>query len=73
MIQIRQEAEDIVTGKQPRDNNVLKNAPHPISVISLADKEWNKYVGHILFSLPLVTLCTGHIRGTLLLTLYRGY
>ena len=44
MIQIRQEAEDIITGKQPQDNNVLKNAPHPLSVISLSDKEWNRYV-----------------------------
>ncbi len=40
MIQIRSEAEDIVTGKQPRDNNVLKNAPHPVSV--LAEEEWSR-------------------------------
>ena len=40
MIQIRKEAEDIITGKQPKDNNVLKNAPHPISVI--AAEEWNR-------------------------------
>ncbi|PCH33969.1 glycine dehydrogenase [Wolfiporia cocos MD-104 SS10] len=42
MIQIRQEAEDIITGKQPKDNNVLKNAPHPISVITLSEQEWNR-------------------------------
>ena len=44
MIQIRKEAEDIITGKQPKDNNLLKNAPHPLSVISLSDKEWNRCV-----------------------------
>ncbi|CAE6400671.1 unnamed protein product [Rhizoctonia solani] len=33
MIQIRKEAEDIITGAQPRDNNLIKNAPHPMSVI----------------------------------------
>ena len=33
MIKIREEAEDVVTGKQPKDNNVLKNAPHPQSVV----------------------------------------
>lgn len=42
MVQIRREAEDIITGKQPKDNNLLKNAPHPLSVISLSDKDWNR-------------------------------
>ncbi|EDR15797.1 uncharacterized protein LACBIDRAFT_243489 [Laccaria bicolor S238N-H82] len=42
MIQIRKEAEDIITGKQPRDNNLLKNAPHPMSVITLSEEEWNR-------------------------------
>ncbi|KDQ20303.1 hypothetical protein BOTBODRAFT_142820 [Botryobasidium botryosum FD-172 SS1] len=42
MIQIRKEAEDVITGKQPRDSNLLKNAPHPISVIALSDAEWNR-------------------------------
>lgn len=42
MIQIRREAEDIITGKQPKDNNVLKNAPHPPSVIVLSDADWNR-------------------------------
>ncbi|KAK0465599.1 glycine dehydrogenase-like protein [Desarmillaria tabescens] len=40
MIQIRRETEDVITGKQPRDNNVLKNAPHPVSV--LAEEEWSR-------------------------------
>lgn len=44
MIQIRKEAEDIITGKQPKDNNVLKNAPHPLSVITLSEQEWNRCV-----------------------------
>ncbi|KIY51285.1 glycine dehydrogenase [Fistulina hepatica ATCC 64428] len=42
MIQIRKEAEDVATGKQPKDNNVVKNAPHPMSVIALSDAEWNR-------------------------------
>ncbi|KAF8528086.1 glycine cleavage system P-protein-domain-containing protein [Hysterangium stoloniferum] len=42
MISIRQEAEDIITGKQPKDNNVLKRAPHPVSIIALSDAEWNR-------------------------------
>ena len=42
MIQIRKEAEDIITGKQPKDNNILKNAPHPISVMTVSDAEWNR-------------------------------
>ncbi|KAH7930430.1 glycine dehydrogenase [Leucogyrophana mollusca] len=42
MIQIRQEAEDIITGKQPKENNLLKNAPHPLSAIVLSDKDWNR-------------------------------
>lgn len=44
MIQIRKEAEDIITGKQPKDNNLLKNAPHPLSLVIVSDKEWNRSV-----------------------------
>ncbi len=44
MINIRREAEEVITGKQPRDNNVLKNAPHPMSVIALSEEEWNRCV-----------------------------
>ena len=44
MIQIRKEADDIISGKQPKDNNLLKNAPHPISVMTVSDAEWNRYV-----------------------------
>lgn len=42
MIQIRKEAEEVITGAQPRDNNVLKNAPHTMNVIALSDAEWNR-------------------------------
>lgn len=42
MISIRREAEEVIAGEQPRDNNVLKNAPHPISVIALSEDEWNR-------------------------------
>jgi len=42
MINIRREAEEVITGKQPPDNNVLKNAPHPMSVIALSENEWNR-------------------------------
>ncbi|KAH9178770.1 glycine dehydrogenase [Lactarius sanguifluus] len=42
MINIRREAEEVMTGKQPRDNNVMKNAPHPMSVIALSEEEWKR-------------------------------
>ncbi|KAH6916984.1 glycine dehydrogenase [Coprinopsis sp. MPI-PUGE-AT-0042] len=42
MIHIRREAEDIIAGKQPKDNNLLKNAPHPVSVIALPEDKWNR-------------------------------
>ncbi|KAL1740009.1 pyridoxal phosphate-dependent transferase, partial [Schizophyllum fasciatum] len=42
MIEIRKEAEEVAQGVQPRDNNVLKNAPHPMSVLAVSDAEWNR-------------------------------
>lgn len=42
MISIRREAQDIIDGKQPKDSNLLKNAPHPISVISQSEDKWNR-------------------------------
>ncbi|KAI0031406.1 glycine dehydrogenase [Vararia minispora EC-137] len=39
MIKIRQEAEDVITGKQPKNNNMLKNAPHTVSDIV---GEWDR-------------------------------
>lgn len=44
MIQIRSEVDDIISGKQPRDNNLLKNAPHPLSSVVVSDQEWNRWV-----------------------------
>ncbi|KAI0347791.1 glycine dehydrogenase [Trametopsis cervina] len=40
MIQIRKEAEDVITGKQPKENNLLKNAPHPVS--TLLTEKWDR-------------------------------
>lgn len=40
MISIRKEVEEVIEGRQPKDNNLLKNAPHPISV--LTDDKWDK-------------------------------
>ncbi|KAJ7070878.1 glycine cleavage system P-protein-domain-containing protein [Mycena amicta] len=53
MIQIRKEAEDIITGKQPRDNNLLKNAPHPSHVIALSEEEWNRPYSRASAAYPL--------------------
>jgi len=50
MIQIRKEAEEIITGKQPKENNLLKNAPHPLSVIILSEQEWKRLVANGLLS-----------------------
>ena len=44
MIQIRKEAEEVLAGQQPQDNNVLKNAPHPIDVLTVSEQEWNRCV-----------------------------
>ncbi|MBN1207541.1 MAG: aminomethyl-transferring glycine dehydrogenase [Myxococcaceae bacterium] len=40
MISIREEIREIEEGKAPRDNNVLKNAPHTARVITAP--EWNR-------------------------------
>ncbi|KAF8347095.1 glycine cleavage system P-protein-domain-containing protein [Amanita rubescens] len=42
MVQIRKEAQEIIDGKQPRENNVLKNAPHPMTTVAVADAQWNR-------------------------------
>jgi glycine dehydrogenase len=42
MLSIRKEVDEIVGGKQPKDSNVIKNAPHPISLLSVPDSEWKK-------------------------------
>jgi len=40
MISIRKEADDIAEGRQPRENNIIKNAPHPISILTL--ENWDR-------------------------------
>lgn len=40
MIKIRQEAEDIATGKQPRGNNIITHAPHTQQVVT--GTEWDR-------------------------------
>lgn len=42
MIKIRQEIDEIIEGKQPRDNNIITNAPHTQQVL-LAEK-WDRCV-----------------------------
>ena len=43
LISIRQEIRDVEEGKQPRQNNVLKNSPHPQADVILGDNgEWNR-------------------------------
>jgi glycine dehydrogenase len=40
MISIRAEISQVESGKQPKDNNVLKNAPHPVDI--LLQTEWTR-------------------------------
>lgn len=40
MIAIRGEIDEIIAGKVPRDNNLLKNAPHPME--SITSEVWER-------------------------------
>ncbi|WRT65618.1 glycine dehydrogenase [Kwoniella shivajii] len=40
LISIRKEVDEIVSGDQPKDNNVFKNAPHPLSL--LTEDKWDR-------------------------------
>jgi glycine dehydrogenase len=40
LIRIRAEIQEIVDGRQPRTNNLLKNAPHTASIVTAT--EWNR-------------------------------
>ncbi len=42
MLSIRKEVDEIVAGKQPKDSNVIKNAPHPMALLSVPDSQWKK-------------------------------
>lgn len=40
MISIRQEIQEVADGKQPKDNNILTNAPHPLEI--LLKDDWTR-------------------------------
>ena len=42
MIEIRKEAQEVADGKMTRDNNLLKNAPHPMSVLLVSEEKWDR-------------------------------
>jgi glycine dehydrogenase len=57
MIAIREEIREVEEGKQPKDNNILVNAPHPIEVI-MSDK-WDKPYSRERAAYPLKSLRSG--------------
>lgn len=42
MLEIRREAEEIIEGTHPKDNNLLKNAPHSLAVVVQSDEDWKR-------------------------------
>jgi hypothetical protein len=54
LISIRSEVDEIVSGSQSKENNVFKNAPHPLSVLT-AD-EWDKPYSRQKAVFPVSTL-----------------
>jgi glycine dehydrogenase len=54
LLSIHGEMERVASGEWPRDNNPLKNAPHPASVVT-AD-EWSRPYGRELAAYPVPTL-----------------
>lgn len=56
MIQIRKEAQEVIDGAQPKEGNVLKNAPHPANVIALSDAEWNRPYTRMTAAYPMPSL-----------------
>lgn len=42
MIHIKSEADEIASGKQPRDTNIIAQAPHTIATLTLPDDQWNR-------------------------------
>jgi glycine dehydrogenase len=53
MIAIRREVQDVIDGVQPRDNNVLTNAPHPAHIVALADDEWKRPYSRFAAAYPM--------------------
>ena len=58
MIQIHKEIDEVASGKQPMDNNVLSNAPHTLGVIT-AD-EWSYPYSRSEAGYPLASLRQRH-------------
>lgn len=56
MIAIRQEIQDVIDGKMPKDNNVLSNAPHSLEVL-MADN-WDRPYSRELAAFPMPHLRT---------------
>lgn len=56
MIKIREEADEIASGKQPKDINVLKCAPHPFEVLTLSEEEWKRPYSREQAAYPLPAL-----------------
>ena len=54
MISIRNEIRDIEQGEQPRQGNVLKNAPHP--QVDLISGEWNRSYSRETAAYPVPSL-----------------
>lgn len=57
MIAIREEIRDVETGKQPRENNILTNAPHPLDVV-VQDK-WDRPYSRERAAYPISWLRSG--------------
>ena len=70
MISIRKEAEDVISGKQPKGNNLLTNAPHPMSII--ASSKWNRFVDEYDFRANILRYVSGLILANKPLILSRG-
>ena len=56
MIEIRKEAQEVVEGKQPRENNLLKNAPHPMSALLVPEDKWDRPYSRERAAYPLAWL-----------------
>ncbi|KAI8376316.1 glycine dehydrogenase [Radiomyces spectabilis] len=54
MIQIRQEIQEVIDKKVPKDNNVLSNSPHSIEVLTAST--WNRPYSRELAAFPMAHL-----------------
>jgi len=53
MIGIRAEVDDIVSGRQPKESNLLTNAPHPITSVIVSENEWSRPYSRTQAAFPL--------------------